>query len=170
MGIIASVDRGLVDGLRTLNRMDDGALRRRDDRPTAVQRQIGARETCLRLRFHRMWVTRFTDFHVGLRRGDIPTGGNLTKVSTYSNSNETTTHNVQTARRTSDRTARYNTTRDYTALRDARSSPLSTNAVRVLATKCATQRASSCVETHPIPCGVAREAAPGEAETRRGRP
>jgi len=56
MGIIASVDRGLVDGLRTLNRMDDGALRRRDDRPTAVQRQIGARETCLRLRFHRMWV------------------------------------------------------------------------------------------------------------------
>jgi hypothetical protein len=30
MGIIASVDRGLVDGLRTLNRMDDGALRPSD--------------------------------------------------------------------------------------------------------------------------------------------
>jgi hypothetical protein len=68
-----------------------------------------------------LWGTR--TFMYGLRRGDIPTGGNLTKVSTYS-----------------------------------------------IATKCATQRASSCVETHPIPCGVAREAAPREAETRRGRP
>jgi len=108
------------------------------------------------------WVTRFTDFHVGLRRGDIPTGGNLTKVSTYSNSNDTTRHKAYGTPNSRD-----NTTRES---RDARSSPLSTNAVRVLATKCATQRASSCVETHPIPCGVAREAAPGEAETRRGRP
>jgi hypothetical protein len=108
MGIIASVDRGLVDGLRTLNRMDDGALRRRDDRPTAVQRQIGARETCLRLRFHRMCVTRFTDFHVGLRRGDIPTGGNLTKVSTYSNSNDTTRHKAYGTPNSRD-----NTTRDH---------------------------------------------------------
>ena len=100
----------------------------------------------------------------GLRRGDIPTGGNLTKVSTYSNSNDTTIHKQHGVRHTlnsADNTQNGNTRRA------ARSSPLSTNAVRVLATKCATQRASSCVETDPIPCGVAREAAPREAETRR---
>lgn len=48
-----------------------------------------------------LWGTRTLSCTAfALRRGDIPTGGNLTKVSTYSNSNDTTRHKQHGVRHT----------------------------------------------------------------------
>lgn len=100
MGIIASVDWGLVD--RGSARSTEWTMERSDVGTTgrllfSVKSAL-AKPAC-GYGFKRL--VGYTDaFMYGLRRGDIPTGGNLTKVSTYSNSNDTTRHKQHGVRHT----------------------------------------------------------------------